>query len=88
MNPVFIYLLGVITPFLAFLAINIYWESQERREHRRYQRAWDKFTKEYDMLSDKELASFAATKQPWDNYCDEQSRYFASRWRHGMTNEV
>ncbi len=89
MSPIIIYLLGFLTPFIIGLILNILCCISDWKYQRRYRRAWDKFSSEYDGLSSEDKLRFLATKIPNSTvYGSERERYFASKWQYGMTKEV
>ncbi len=92
MKTFLIYLAGVATPFACaflFFCIGEYFDWQDRR---RYQRAWDKFGKEFDSPCRGTLTAYQAQwkAEPWrfDRYADDRSRYFEMRWKHGQATDV
>lgn len=92
MKTLLIYLVGVATPFVALVLINSWHWIIEHRNWKRYERAWAKFSAEFDKLSDSELSGCRSTwkAKPWrfDHYSCDRDRYFALRWNHGNTVDV
>lgn len=87
-----IYLAGVATPFIALALLNSWHWLMDHRQWRRYERAWAKFSAEFDRLSDAEMAGCRSTwkAQRWrfDRYSSDRDRYFALRWNHGNTKDI
>lgn len=92
MKSLIIYIAGVLTPFAILLAVCAKWSMDDWRDRRRYQRALDKFSAEFDKLTEQHLAACKArwAEEPWNyqHVCDDRGRYFRMRWQHGNTTDV
>jgi hypothetical protein len=92
MNPIFIYLLGLFTPFTFFALRSVAESLAARKKHRRYVAAWDKFGKEFDNMSQSDLVTrqsyWRLYPESYAYICDDRSRYFAMRWDNGHTKEI
>lgn len=59
-----LYLAGVATPFAVWFVFSLISTIYHWRARRRYQRAWDKFSAEFDLLGENERAACNALWQP------------------------
>ncbi len=87
-NTVIAYLAGVATPVVLFFVSMAYHALRGWRANRRYQRAWDKFTVEFDGMSPTQRRAFELTRTADSKCATERERYFAQRWCGGTTAEV
>lgn len=92
MNTIFIYFAGVGTLPIIGLFVALLDAIGEWRERRRYQRAWDKFSAEFDKLTGFELAELQVQwgNEEWryGKYASDRDRYFAMKWKGGFTTEI
>lgn len=92
MKALAIYLAGVVTPFILLVLAHARWCTHEWMADRRYQRAWDKFSRQFDRLSDAQLQFFKKhwvdNPEKYERYCDDRTRYFEMRWMDGRTTEI
>ena len=92
MKSLLFYLLGCLSP-LAVIMLMLGWgDYMDWRARRRYQRAWDKFSAEFDTLDPQRLAElrcrWAEEPYRYAQICDDRSRYFNMRWQYGNTSEA
>ena len=92
MKTILVYLLGFLTPPVLVMLALAFGDFMDWRERRRYKRAWDKFSAEFDQITPERLAEcrakWAKESYTYGPYCDDRSRYFAMRWQYGHTTEV
>ena len=92
MNPLLAYALGLLTPPVIFITVHAGSAVSDWKAQRRYQRAWDKFSAEFDRLTKGQLdlhrQTWADESYRYHHYNDDRARYFAMRWQHGHTTEV
>jgi hypothetical protein len=92
MKSFIIYVSGVLTPFAILLVCSLLGELADWRARRRYKRAWDKFSAEFDTLTPQHLAAcrarWDAEPYNYERYHSDRARYFAMRWQYGNTTEV
>ncbi len=92
MSAVQSYLCGLATPLILVLIVSALCGLSDWRARRRYQRAWDKFSAEFDLLNPADLetyrAAWKAESYRFDQYCDDRSRYFSMKWQYGHTKEI
>lgn len=92
MSPFAYYLLGLLTPFGVLFVAMIGWAFQEQCEARRYKRAWDLFSGEFDRLTPGQLRDLQAVwrdnEYRYGNCVDDRSRYFRMCWNGGNTTRV
>jgi hypothetical protein len=92
MTSFLFYLAGFLTPILFFAAFQIAIELADWKNRRRYKKAYEKFTTEFDQLTPFQLADCRAIwdkdKLKYSQYCDDKDRYFALKWQHGYTTEI
>ncbi len=88
MHIVYVYLLGILTPFIMVFIIGVIMSVSDWKDYRRYSRAYKKFTEEYEALSDVDKFKFGETRDSYDNHHFEKDRYFSVKWQYGQTTEI
>lgn len=92
MKTILVYFAGFATPIVIFFAIQAWFLFEDWKSERRYKRAWDKFSAEFEMLTPCGLAFYQAEwaddPQRYAHICDDRSRYFNMRWEYGRTTDV
>jgi hypothetical protein len=92
MNMIFVFLAGMVATVLLYLASGVPYLYRDWRWHRRYQKMWDRASKEFDLMDPASLDACKAkwAEQPWryEKWCDDRARYFDMRWNSGHTTEV
>lgn len=92
MHSFIAYALGLMTLPALFVLWNAVDAVIGHKEHKRFKRAWDKFSEEYKTLSPETITALQLRwkEEPWKyaHICDDESRYFTFRWQHGHTTEV
>jgi hypothetical protein len=87
-----VFIAGFATPVALFLAANVYMAFEDWRDNRRYKRAWDKFSAEFEKLTPEHLSAcrsrWAEDPCRYDRYFSDRDRYFSMRWQYGHTKEV
>ncbi len=92
MKSLLIYAAGFVTPFIIAFACMAVAFVTDWRASRRYQRAWDFFSKRFDALTPEQLdwhrAYWKEHSYRFEQIASDRERYFSMNWQWGQTKEV